>query len=232
MLIKICWLTVLELIIQSKVPIRVLTDLPMQVFFHKNDIPSDVLTNISSVAIDTETMGLLPHRDRLCLVQLSSGDNICHLVQTQDYQQANNLCNLLSNERTLKIFHYARFDITMLYKYLGVMTKNLYCTKIASKLVRTYTNAHSLKTLCLELLGIEISKEATCTDWGNLTLTDQQKTYASADVLYLHKIKEKLDVMLEREKRADIAQKCFDFLETRAFFDLTCGSDYDIFSHH
>ncbi len=204
----------------------------MQVFFHKNDIPDDVFLNISTVAVDTETMGLFPHRDRLCLIQLSAGDNVCHLVQTQDYQQAKNLCNLISDEKILKIFHYARFDIAMLYKYLGIMTKNLYCTKIASKLVRTYTNSHSLKTLCLELLGIELSKEETCTDWGNLNLSDKQKTYAAEDVLYLHKIKEKLDIMLEREKRTDIAQKCFDFLETRAFFDLFCGNDYDIFSHH
>lgn len=204
----------------------------MQIFFYKNDLPDGVFSGEKSVAVDTETMGLMPHRDRLCLVQISAGDGTCHLVQIEDYNQSKNLCNLLKNENILKIFHFARFDIMMLYKCLGVMTKKIYCTKIASRLVRTYTNAHSLKSLCWDLLEVELSKEETLTDWGSVELTAKQKEYAANDVFYLHSLKEKLDAMLLREKRDDIAQKCFDFLEIRAFFDLSCGNDYDVFAHH
>lgn len=204
----------------------------MQIVLYKDDIPYDILTKVNSVAVDTETMGLMPHRDRLCLVQLSAGDGVCYLVRTWDYDQAYNLKKLLDNQNILKIFHYARFDMMMLFKYLGVMPKNVYCTKIASKLVRTYTNAHSLKVLCNDLLGIELSKEETCTDWGAIDLSDKQKEYAANDVLYLHRIKAELDVMLEREGRTAVAGQCFNFLQTRVFFDLVCGGDYDIFSHH
>ncbi len=200
------------------------------IYLHKNDLPSDLLQS-RSIAIDTETMGLLPHRDRLCLAQFSIGDGNAHLVQFDNYEESHNIQNILTNESILKIFHYARFDVMMLYKYLGVMTKNIYCTKIASKLVRTYTSKHSLLELCKELLNIEISKEQTCTDWGNSEITKEQQEYAANDVLYLHKLKEKLDVMLKREGRVELAKSCFDFLETRVKLDLMAGESYDIFAH-
>jgi ribonuclease D len=203
----------------------------MKIVLHKNDIPAEFLKEIISVAVDTETMGLNPHRDRLCLVQLSKGDGICHLVQMESFNKAKNIKNLLKNNKILKIFHYARFDVMMLYKYLGVMTKNIYCTKIASKLARTYTNRHSLKGLCEDLLEVEITKAQTCTDWGAQNLTTEQKEYAATDVLHLHDLKKELDVILTREQRQKIAQKCFDFLEVRVIFDLTCGETYDIFGH-
>ncbi|MDR3031272.1 MAG: ribonuclease D [Holosporales bacterium] len=189
------------------------------------------MENLTSVAMDTETMGLLPYRDRLCLAQFSIGNGDCHLVQFERYNKSQNIEKILINKNILKIFHYGRFDIMVLYKYLGIMAKNVYCTKIASKLVRTYASSHSLLELCKDLLKVEISKEQTCSDWGNPDLTEEQKKYAATDVLYLHKIKQKLDVMLEREKRSEIAQKCFDFLETRVILDLMVGETYDIFSH-
>lgn len=196
-----------------------------------DDLPSDFLDNTTSVAIDTETMGLLPYRDRLCLAQFSKGDGNAYLVKFNDYDNAKNIKYLLTNDKVLKIFHYARFDIMMLYKYLGVMTENIYCTKIASKLVRTYTSKHSLLNLCKDLLNVEISKEETCTDWGANELTFEQKEYAANDVLYLHKIKEKLDEMLIRENRVDLANSCFEFLKTRVMLDLLTNEQYDIFSH-
>ena len=196
-----------------------------------DDLPSDFLDNTTSVAIDTETMGLLPYRDRLCLAQFSKGDGNAYLVKFNDYDNAKNIKYLLTNDKVLKIFHYARFDIMMLYKYLGVMTENIYCTKIASKLVRTYTSKHSLLNLCKDLLNVEISKEETCTDWGAEELTPEQKEYAANDVLYLHKIKEKLDEMLIRENRVDLANSCFEFLKTRVMLDLLTNEQYDIFSH-
>ena len=202
------------------------------IFLHTNDLPAEFVRAITnSVAIDTETMGLLPHRDRLCLAQFSLGDGNAHLVQFFEYSNAVNIKNLLADTKILKIFHYARFDIMMLYKYLGAMTKNVYCTKIASKLSRTYAQHHGLLDLCKEILGVEISKEQTCTDWGCEKLTDEQKEYAANDVLYLHQLKEKLDVVLRREGRFELAQNCFNFLETRVKLDLMAGETYDIFSH-
>ncbi len=202
------------------------------IFLYENDLPNSFMELLhSSVAIDTETMGLLPHRDRLCLAQFSLGNGDAYLVQFTDYSQANNIRNILSDTKILKIFHYARFDMMMLFKYIGIMPKNVYCTKIASKLSRTYAQKHGLLDLCKELLDIEISKEQTCTDWGNRKLSDEQKEYAANDVLYLHRLKEKLDDMLLREGRVELAQSCFNFLETRAKIDLMTGEDYDIFSH-
>lgn len=203
----------------------------MKVYKHKNDLPDDFLSEIKSVGVDSETMGLLPYRDRLCLAQFSKGDEVCHIVQFDNFENSPNIINLLSSDKILKIFHYARFDVMMFYRYLGVMTKNIYCTKIASKLCRTYTSKHSLLNLCSELLNIEISKEETCTDWGNDNLTQKQLEYAATDVLYLHKIKNILDEMLNRENRINLAQKCFDFLEARVLFDLMANENYDIFSH-
>ena len=200
--------------------------------FYKNDLPDEFLRAMkTSVAIDTETMGLMPHRDRLCLAQFSLGDGNAHLVQFFDYSKAKNVKLLLADAKILKIFHYARFDMMMLYKYLGVMTKNVYCTKIASKLSRTYAQKHSLLDLCQEVLGVEISKEQTCTDWGSENLTGEQKEYAANDVLYLHQLKEKLDIFLKREGRFELARSCFNFLETRIQLDLMAGENYDIFAH-
>ena len=198
----------------------------------KNDLPNEFISNINEVSIDTETMGLCPHRDRLCIAQFCRGDNISYIVQFNNYDEANNIKYILQNEKIIKIFHYARFDVMMLYKYLGVMTNNIYCTKIASKLVRTYTDKHSLKDLCSELLGIEISKNETCTDWGNNELTQEQLSYAASDVLYLHQIKNKLDVLLQRENRVNIAKSCFEYLPIRVLFDLIVNNNYDIFAHH
>lgn len=202
------------------------------ILLFKNDLPEEFLDNITEVAIDTETMGLCPHRDRLCLAQFCKGDSTSYIVQFNSYTEANNIRKLLQNKDIIKIFHYARFDVMMLYKYLSVMTNNIYCTKIASKLVRTYTDRHSLKDLCKELLGIELSKEETCTDWGNTKLNEKQLIYAAKDVLYLHQIKQKLDVLLKRENRIDIAKSCFEYLPTRVLFDLMISNDYDIFAHH
>lgn len=196
-----------------------------------NDLPDSFIQNITSVAIDTETMGLLPYRDRLCLAQFSKGDGDAYLVKFNNYSLAKNIKYILLDNQILKIFHYARFDIMMLYKYLEVMTQNIYCTKIASKLVRTYTSKHSLLNLCKDLLNIEISKEETCTDWGAKELTTEQKEYAANDVLYLHRIKEKLDEMLVRENRVELANSCFEFLKTRVILDLLTNEQYDIFAH-
>ncbi len=197
-----------------------------------NDLPNEFLNNINEVAIDTEAMGLCPHRDRLCIAQFSKGDNISYIVQFNNYDSSDNIKSVLQNKNITKIFHYARFDVMMLYKYLGVMTNNIYCTKIASKLVRTYTDKHSLKDLCNALLGVEISKNETCTDWGSITLSKEQLLYAATDVLYLNKLKNKLDILLERENRIEIAKSCFDYLQTRVLFDLMVDNNYDIFAHH
>lgn len=203
----------------------------MDIKLFKNDLPEEFLNNIQSVAIDTEAMGLCPYRDRLCLAQFCKGDNISYLVQFDCFCKSYNICKLLTNKNVIKIFHFARFDVMMLYKYLGVMTENIYCTKIASRLVRTYTDKHSLKELCKSLLNIELAKTETCTDWGNLNLTEEQLKYAGEDVVYLHKLKEKLDILLNRENRTEVAQKCFDFLSTRIYFDLIVSPEYDIFKH-
>ena len=198
---------------------------------HKGDLP-DTLDLGSIVAIDCETMGLNLYRDRLCLVQLSGGDGIAHMVQIPAGQDtAPNLCKLLANEKILKVFHFGRFDIAALLKTFGVLTSPVYCTKIASKLIRTYTDRHGLKNLLQELLHTDISKQQQSSDWGSETLTDAQLEYAASDVLYLHSLKNELDLRLKREGRLDLAKSCFDFLPTRAMLDLAGWPETDIFAH-
>lgn len=200
-------------------------------YLYKNDLP-DGLNLGPAVAVDTETLGLNPHRDRLCLVQLSAGDGDAHLVQIEKGQtSAPNLVRLLGDSETLKIFHFARFDLAVLKQYLGVTTAPIYCTKIASRLTRTYTDRHGLKDLVRELLEVEISKQQQSSDWAAETLSDAQLAYAASDVLHLHKLKEKFDVLLAREERTDMAQACFDFLPTRADLDLAGWPETDIFAH-
>ena len=203
----------------------------MAIKLYKNDLP-DGLDLGPVVAIDTETMGLLPHRDRLCLVQLSSGDGDAHLVQIAKGQtSAPNLERMLADPAVIKLFHFARFDIAALQKTFGVVTAPVYCTKIASKLVRTFTDRHGLKYLLQELLGVDISKQQQTSDWGAETLTEAQMEYAASDVLHLHRLKEVLDARLAREGRTGLAQACFDHLPTRAALDLMAGNDFDIFAH-
>lgn len=198
---------------------------------HQGDLPPDIDFG-ASVAIDTETLGLHPYRDRLCLVQLSAGDGAAHLVQfPRGSYEAPVLKTLLADPKVLKIFHYARFDIAMLAQHLGVMPQPVYCTKIASKLTRTFTDRHGLKDLCRELLGIELSKHQQCSDWGAQELTAEQLAYAASDVLHLHQLKAKLDALLEREGRMEIARACCGFLPARARLDLLGWPDVDIFSH-
>lgn len=200
-------------------------------YVHKGDLPDDVTLG-SVVAVDCETMGLLPHRDRLCVVQVSSGDGDAHLVQiAQSQTEAPNLTRMLSDPDVLKLFHFGRFDIAVLQHRFGVTTAPVYCTKIASKLVRTYTDRHGLKVLLQEVLGIDISKQQQSSDWGADTLTEAQIEYAASDVLYLHRLKSALDVMLERESRSDLAQAAFAFLPMRARLDLEGWPDTDIFDH-
>ncbi|GAB5447181.1 ribonuclease D [Gymnodinialimonas sp.] len=198
---------------------------------YQNDLP-DGLSLGPIVAIDCETMGLHPNRDRLCVIQLSDGDGNAHLVQIAKGQtEAPNLCALLEDPNTLKLFHFGRFDIAAMYHAFGALTAPVYCTKIASKLVRTYTDRHGLKNLLQELLGTDISKQQQSSDWGADTLTPAQIEYAASDVLYLHAVKDKLDMMLAREGRAEMAQACFDFLPMRAKLDLAGWPEIDIFSH-
>ena len=198
---------------------------------YQNDLP-DGLDLGPVVAIDCETMGLRPHRDRLCLVQMSSGDGDCHLVQVSIGQtQAPNLVAMLENKDVLKLFHYGRFDIAALMHTFGAVTAPVYCTKIASRLVRTFTDRHGLRTLLHEMIGVDISKHQQQSDWGAPNLTKAQLDYAASDVLHLHKLRGAFDVMLEREGRADTAQACFDFLPTRAKLDLDGWPDTDIFAH-
>jgi ribonuclease D len=200
-------------------------------YLHRNDLP-DGLDLGSAVAIDCETMGLNPHRDRLCLVQLSAGDGNAHLVQIDPGQtEAPNLSRLLMNHEVLKLFHFGRFDIAVMYHTFGALAAPVYCTKIASKLVRTYTDRHGLKNLLTELLDIDVSKLQQMSDWGAADLTEAQLKYAASDVLYLHALKEKLDERLAREGRTDLAQACFDFLPTRARLDLLGWPEVDIFVH-
>jgi ribonuclease D len=203
----------------------------MKIQLYKNDLP-DGLALGPLVAIDTETMGLDPARDRLCLAQLSGGDGVCHAVQFAkgDYA-APNLKRLLADPRTTKLFHFARFDVAMFRRWLGVECAPIYCTKIASKLVRTYTDRHGLKDLVKELLGVEISKEQQSSDWGAQTLSERQLAYAASDVAHLHALKTVLDAMLAREGRTALAQACFDFLPRRAELDLAGWQDTDIFAH-
>jgi len=203
----------------------------MKIKLHKNDLPAGLDLG-PIVAIDSETLGLNPVRDRLCLVQLSSGDGTAHMVQFTDGKyDAPNLKKLLTDPAVTKLFHYARFDVAMFRKYLGVMTTPIYCTKIASKLVRTYTDKHGLKDLVKELLGTDLSKEQQSSDWGAPELSEKQLSYAANDVAYLHRLKDALDGMLAREHRTDLAQACFGFLPTRAELDLAGWPDTDIFSH-
>ena len=198
---------------------------------YQNDLP-DGLDLGPVVAVDCETMGLNPHRDRLCLVQMSRGDGDCHLVQVAIGQtEATNLKAMLENPNVLKIFHYGRFDIAALLNAFGAVTAPVYCTKIASKLVRTYTDRHGLKNLVQEMLKVDISKHQQQSDWGAPKLTPAQLDYAASDVLYLHKLRAAFNVLLKREGRMDIAQACFDFLPTRAKLDLVGGPEQDIFSH-
>jgi ribonuclease D len=198
---------------------------------HKGDLPAGL--NLGAVvAIDSETLGLITKRDALCVVQLSAGDGDAHVVQLdrQNYD-APNLKALLIDSAVLKIFHYARFDIAAFKHWLGVDTKPLYCTKIASKLCRTYTDRHGLKDLTRELLGVDMSKQQQSSDWGAAELSRAQIDYAASDVLYLHALREKLEAMLRREGRSELAQQCFDFLPTRAALDLEGWPDIDIFAH-
>lgn len=198
---------------------------------YQGDLP-DNLDLGSIVAIDCETMGLKPYRDRLCVVQLSGGDGNAHLVQIAKGQtSAPNLCKLLENPEVLKLFHYGRFDIAAMYHAFGALTAPVYCTKIVSKLVRTYTDRHGLKNLLQELLEVDISKQQQSSDWGADKLSDAQVSYAASDVLYLHRLRDVLNERLEREERAEIAQACFDFLPQRALLDLQGWPDEDIFSH-
>jgi ribonuclease D len=197
---------------------------------HKGDLPSSV-TFRGSVAIDTETLGLKPHRDRLCLVQLSAGDGHAHLVQVAPPYDAPRLKALLTDASVTKIFHFARFDVAVLAQYLGIETQPLYCTKIASKLARTYTDRHGLKDLCAEILGVDLSKVQQNSDWGAAKLTDQQLAYAASDVFHLHALKARLDEMLAREGRTAAAEAAFRFLPTRARLDLMGFEDEDIFAH-
>ena len=203
----------------------------MPINLYSGDLPSSL--NLGPVvAIDSETMGLKPQRDRLCLIQLSSGDGNAHLVQFERCNYtAPNLVKLLEDPDITKVFHYARFDVAIIKKYLKVRTTSIYCTKIASKLVRTYTDKHGLKDLCKELLNLDLSKQQQSSDWGAKNLTEEQKTYAASDVLYLHKIKEILDQRLLREERNELADFCFKFLQTRANLDLIGFENEDIFSH-
>ena len=200
------------------------------IHLHKGDLPADFDPG-ESVAVDTETLGLKPARDRLCVVQLSVGDGVAHLVQIRPGVPAPRLKALLENRSVLKLFHFARFDIASLKVGLGSDTAPIYCTKIASRLARTYTDKHGLKDLCRELLGVEISKQQQSSDWGADELSAEQRAYAASDVLHLHKLRARLDAMLVREGRDVYAQACFDFLSTRVALDLGGWDDLDIFAH-
>lgn len=203
----------------------------MTIHLYKNDLP-DGLDLGPVVAIDCETMGLNPHRDRLCLVQMSGGDGHAHLVHVDKGQtEAPNLSRMLEDPDVLKLFHFGRFDIAAMYHAFGALAAPVFCTKIASKLVRTYTDRHGLRNLCQELLNVDISKMQQSSDWGAPKLTDAQMTYAASDVLYLHRLKEIFETRLDREGRTEIAQACFDFLPTRAKLDLAGWPEIDIFSH-
>jgi ribonuclease D len=203
----------------------------MTIRLHRGDLP-DLSRYKDSVAIDTETLGLNPHRDRLCVVQLSNGDGTADVVQIPaGHKDAPNLKKLLGDKNITKIFHFARFDLAVLFNAFGVMPSPVYCTKIVSKLTRTYTDRHGLKDLVREVLGVEISKQQQSSDWGAASLTDAQLSYAASDVLHLHALREKLDAMLARESREAIAKACFDFLPTRAKLDLGGWENDDIFAH-
>ncbi|MEP2029306.1 MAG: ribonuclease D [Paracoccaceae bacterium] len=198
---------------------------------YKKDLPTGLDLG-SIVAIDCETMGLNPHRDRLCVVQLSGGDGDAHIVQiAQGQTEAPNLCALMENTNVLKLFHFGRFDIAAIFHAFGAITAPVYCTKIASRLVRTYTDRHGLKNLTQELIGVDLSKQQQSSDWGAAALSKAQIEYAASDVLYLHKLRDALNDMLVREGRMEMAQACFDFLPTRAQLDLAGWPETDIFAH-
>jgi len=198
---------------------------------HQGDLPAGIDFG-AAVAVDTETMGLRPGRDRLCLIQLSAGDGTAHLVQFgKDAYDAPRLRALLADPGTIKLFHFARFDVAVLKHYLDVECTPLYCTKIASKLCRTFTDRHGLKDLCRDLIGVELSKQQQTSDWGAAELSQEQIGYAASDVLHLHALKARLDIMLAREGRTGLAQACFEFLPARADLDLAGWPDVDIFSH-
>ena len=198
---------------------------------YQGDLPDDLDLG-SVVAIDCETMGLNPHRDRLCLIQMSSGDGHTHLVQVAKGQtEAPNLCRMLEDPNVLKLFHFGRFDIAAMFNAFGALTAPVYCTKIASKMIRTYTDRHGLKNLLQELLSVDISQQQQSSDWGTAKLSAAQLDYAASDVLYLHQLREILDQRLAREGRTEMAQACFDFLPTRAKLDLAGWPDIDIFAH-
>jgi len=199
--------------------------------YHVDDLPDSIKVS-EVIAVDTEAMGLNNHRDRLCLVQLSSGDGVVHLIhfKSSSKYSAPNLKRILENDKVLKVFHFARFDVAILQRYLSVEINSIYCTKIASRLARTYTDCHGLKDLCMDLLGIRLSKQQRLSDWGSDTLTPEQLEYASNDVLYLHELREALDIMLAREGRSKIAKKCFESLPTIAYLDLLGWSE-NIFEH-
>ena len=204
----------------------------MTIYLYQNDLPASL--NLGSVvAIDTETMGLDPRRDRLCLVQLSSGDGHAHLVQIARGQTAApNLMRLLTDPATVKLFHFGRFDIAALYQAFGVLTAPVWCTKIAAKMVRTFTDRHGLKYLLQEMVGVDVSKQQQTSDWGTVTLSEAQKEYAASDVLYLHKLKAALEACLIREDRLELAQRCFAFLPTRAQLDLMGWEEPNDLFHH
>jgi ribonuclease D len=211
--------------------LRLVTGKIMNIRLHRGDLPAN-FRSTDSVAIDTETLGLNPHRDRLCLVQISTGDGDADLVQiAQGQTEAPNLLALLADPQVTKIFHFARFDLAILQKTFGLRTTPVYCTKIASKLTRTYTDRHGLKDLVRELLAVDISKQQQSSDWGAANLTEAQLAYAASDVLHLHALRRKLDVMLAREGRSELARECFAFLPTRAELDLAGWPETDIFAH-
>jgi ribonuclease D len=205
----------------------------MTVHFHEEDLPDGVLQGSSDLAVDTETMGLLTPRDRLCVVQISDGGGDEHLVRFTpgSSYDAPNLTAILADQSRVKLYHFGRFDLAAIHYYLGVMAGPVFCTKIASKLVRTYTDRHGLKNLVEELLGESISKQQQSSDWGGPELSDAQREYAASDVRYLHRMRDELVIRLEREGRMDMAQSCFDFLPTRALLDIAGWADHDIFSH-
>src|SRR5678815_1543329 len=205
----------------------------MSIYFHEEDLPTDVSFRDGPIAVDTEAMGLYPARDRLCLVQLSDGSGDEHLVRFakgSDYA-APNLKALLSDPSRLKLYHFARFDVGIMQYYLGIMAAPLYCTRTASRLIRTYTDRHGLKELVKEMLNFDLSKQQQTSDWGAAELSEAQREYAASDVRYLHALKTQLDDRLKREGRAELAQACFDFLPARALLDLAGWPEQDIFAH-
>ncbi len=202
-----------------------------KIYLHHDDLPSG-LSLSNQIAIDTETLGLNTSRDRLCLIQINDGNDSTHLIKiSSPIAPAPNLIKILENKEIQKLFHYARFDVAVITNSYGVSIKNIYCTKIASKIARTYTDKHSLKSLCDELLNVTLSKEEQSSDWGADMLTESQKKYAANDVIYLHKIKERLDLILERESRTDLAKSCFEFINTQVQLDLRGWGNQNIFDH-